>query len=311
MTNFWIKLRRPFYALAPMEDVTDTVFRQIICSIGRPDVMFTEFANVEAILHGDLQRLKFTDSERPLVTQIWGTDPQKFYQAAVIVKKLGFDGIDINLGCPVKDVVKQGACSAMIGDRDRVREIISATREAGLPVSVKTRIGTKKIVTNEWIGFLPTQNLAAITVHGRTVAEKSAVPVHWEEIGKAVSLRNQSESKTLIIGNGDVDSIENGKLKMENYGVDGVMIGRGVLSNPAVFADRELSRNQRFQLLFQHINLWDQTWGTRKNFTVIKKFIKAYVNGFIGASLIRQELIATHNLLELKTKLRSMVSYKI
>ena len=235
MTSFWEKLPRPFWALAPMEDVTDTVFRRMVMSVGKPDVCFTEFTNVDAIVYAArstqirarmprslpgvsarefvdtpaLQRLFFSESERPIVAQIWGMDPQKFYIAAKVIKKLGFDGIDINFGCPVREVVKIGACSAMIGEKSQVVEIIAATKEADLPMSVKTRIGFKKIVTEEWIGFLLGQGLAAITIHGRTAAEKSGVPAHWEEIGKAVRLRNEllarADSALSIFGaKGDV-----------------------------------------------------------------------------------------------------------
>ncbi len=297
MANFWKELKPPFFILAPMEDVTDTVFRQIVASVGKPDVFITEFVNVDAVIHGANQRLRFIEIERPIVAQIWGSDPEKFYKAAKIVKQLKFDGIDINLGCPVKKVMKTGTCAALIGQNKQVGEIIAAVSEVGLPVSTKTRIGIKKPVTEEWIGFLLTQNLAAITIHGRTAAEKSEVPAHWNEIGKAVSLRNQSKSKTLIIGNGDVTSLLDARRYALTYGVDGVMIGRGIFQNPAIFNSQTtiLNPQQKLELFLKHSKLFKSTWGNTKNFAILKKFAKTYVNGYVGAAETREKLVATKN----------------
>lgn len=289
-----------------MEDVTDSVFRRVIIEIGqtclpagRPDVSFTEFTNVDAIISGSdapLQRLFYTGSERPIVAQIWGVEPEKFYRAAKIIAGLGFDGVDINFGCPVKEVIKIGACSAMIGKSAQVAEIIAATKEGvgKLPVSVKTRIGFKGIVTEEWIGFLLEQNLvAAIIIHGRTAAEMSNVPAHWGEIRKAVCLRNQSKSKTLIVGNGDIKSLDQAREMVGKYGVDGVMIGRGVLENINVFSTRDevLSAKERLNLLRMHLELWEETWGEQKNFASFKKYIKVYVRDFEGAGETRARLM--------------------
>lgn len=290
-----------------MEDITDTVFRQIITSVGKPDVMFTEFSHIEAILHGEVQRLKFAQVERPIVAQIWGLEPDRFAQAAKIIADLGFDGIDINLGCPVRDVVKQGACSALIGKNSQVAEIISAVSGFGLPVSIKTRIGIKKIITEEWISFLLTQNLAAITIHGRTAAEMSKVPTHWDEIGKAVKLRNDLKFQTLIIGNGDVENLTQAREHVTTYGVDGVMIGRGVLHNPAVFGEKELDKRERSELLKEHIGLFTATWGDSKHFVLLKKYIKAYINGFDGVAAIRDELMPIQDLAGLKSKLSELI----
>ncbi len=306
--NFWQQLPRPFWCLAPMEDVTDTVFRQIISGVGKPDVLFTEFIHVEAILHGARDRLKFTASERPLAAQIWGTDPERFLAAAQVIDQLHFDGIDINLGCPVRDVVNQGACSALIGRNSQVAEIIQAVkRGTSLPVSVKTRIGQKQIITEEWVGFLLTQDLAAITIHGRTATEMSQAPTHWDEIGKAVDIKNRLQSQTLIIGNGDVQNLDQAREYMATYGVDGVMLGRAAITNPAVFAQVELSKSQRLQLLADHIDLFANTWGNAKHFAILKKFVKGYVNGFTNAAAMREELMATYDLAGLKSKLKELM----
>jgi nifR3 family TIM-barrel protein len=304
--NFWTHLPKPFFALAPMEDVTDTVFRQIVISLGKPDVCFTEFANIEAILHGQVQRLQFTHAERPLVAQIWGTDPQKFFAVSKMIAELGFDGIDINMGCPVKKIVKNG-CSALIGKNTQVSEIIDAVRRGGnLPVSVKTRLGIKNIITEDWIGFLLTQGLAALTLHGRTVAELSKVPAHWDEIAKAVKLRNQSNSQTLIIGNGDIKDLEEARAKVSDYGVDGVMIGRGIFDNPALFNPSiHLSSQHKLELFKKHIELFEKTWGNKKNFAILKKFMKTYISGWEGATHVRETIAKAGNYIDLKEVLNS------
>src|SRR5579872_5862932 len=227
MTSLWHRLPKPIFSLAPMEDVTDTVFRQIICTTGKPDVFFTEFTNVDGVAsvgHDVVaRRLQYTEIEHPIIAQIWGMVPENYYKVAKELVERGFDGIDINMGCPQHDVTLHGACSALIKNHALAKEIIQATKEGvrdashppdvkrphpnpllkgegikkeeNIPVSVKTRIGFKNIQTEEWIGFLLEQDLAVITVHGRTAAEMSKVPCHWDEIGKAVRLRDEWEKK--------------------------------------------------------------------------------------------------------------------
>ena len=292
-------------ALAPMEDVTDTVFRQIVASVAKPDLMFTEFANVDAVLHGDIQRLRFTPIEYPIVAQIWGSDPAKFAAAAKIVAQMGFDGVDINLGCPIIKIIKTGGCAALIGQNKLVSEIIAATVEAGLPVSVKTRLGIKKIITAEWFGFLLTQKLSAITIHARTASEKSDVPAHWDEIAKAVVMKGMS--KTLVIGNGDVKTYGQAQEYMQKYGVDGVMIGRGIFDNIGIFGNITLTTQEKVELFLKHVELFEKTWGKTKNFAILKKFSKTYINGFDGASKIREQVSAARDYAGLKSKLRELI----
>ncbi len=326
--SFWKDLttkKRPFLALAPMEDVTDVVFRQVIEEIATPDVFFTEFTNVEAILHNApsdpplnlrggrkgellnnpaLYRLLLSKTKIPTVAQIWGIDPESFYQASQIVAQMGFDGIDINMGCPDKDVVKGGCGIALIRDKDKVKEIIQATKEGGgLPLSVKTRIGWEKIVTEDWCGFLLEQKLDALTVHGRTGKEKSDGEAHWDEIAKAVSLRDQSKSKTIIIGNGDVINSQDAIHKSQEFGVDGAMIGRGVFSNPWCFSNHISTQEEKINLLKRHLELWQETWGNTKNFSVLKKYFKIYVRDFEGASELRARLMNTVSLSEINNTL--------
>jgi nifR3 family TIM-barrel protein len=299
--NFWKTLKKPILIQAPMEDVTDTVFRQIIARCGKPDVFFTEFTNVEGLCSRGRdkvgKRLIFTKSERPIVAQIWGRTPEKFFEAAKLIKQLGFDGIDINMGCPQKNVIKKGACGALINNPNLAKQIIQAVRKGAgkLPISVKTRIGVKNTQTEEWISFLLKMDLDAIIIHGRTVVEMSDFPTHWDEVGKAVKLRNLKKSKTLIIGNGDVKSLKDAMEKYQKYQVDGVMIGRGIFDNPWIFNKdidpTKISHEEKIKLLIEHLTLFDKTWGKTKNFSMMKKYYKIYISGRADAKEIRMRLM--------------------
>ena len=300
-----------------MEDVTDTVFRRIIKSCAPPDIMFTEFTSVDGLDSKGAnivgQRLTFTENEKPLIAQIWGTTTESYYKAAQDMVKREFDGIDINMGCPVPKVIKQGCCSALINDHPKAQEIIAATKEGAgeLPVSVKTRIGFSSIVTEDWIGFLLEQKIAAIAVHGRTTKELSAVPNHWDEIAKARILRDKISPSTIIIGNGDIKSREEGLEKIKEHGLDGVMIGRGVLENPWIFeknSEFEIwNSKNRLALFKSHISLFDETWGDKKNFAILKKFIKMYISGFDGAAEMRNRLFECKSIEELSEHVKQLV----
>ncbi|HBC72545.1 MAG: tRNA-dihydrouridine synthase [Candidatus Amesbacteria bacterium GW2011_GWB1_47_19] len=310
--SFWQQLNRPFTVLAPMDGITDSIFRQMVCEAGKPDVCFTEFVNTDGILSekagiGIQQRLEFSAGERPIVAQLWGTEPEKFYRAAKKAADLGFDGIDINLGCPQRKVVKTGACAALISSssspslREQVKEIIIAVREGGkLPVSIKTRIGSDIIITEDWIGFLLAQKPDAVTIHARTIREKSAVPAHWDEIGKAVRLKNKMRSSTVIIGNGDVKSLAEAKEKAHKYRTEGVMAGRAVLDNPWFFNPEAKvhTREERLELWKKHLDLWEKTRGQDRNFAEMKKFVKVYIRGFDGAAEIRRKLMKADSVSE-------------
>lgn len=318
MKNFWKDLKKPILIQAPMEDVTDTVFRQIIAKCGAPDVFFTEFTNVEGMCSRGKdkvgKRLIFTDIERPIVAQLWGTTPSKFLETAKLIKEMGFNGIDINMGCPQKAVIKKGACGGLINNPSLAKEIILAVREGagGLPVSVKTRIGVKNIQTEKWMGFLLKLNLDAITVHGRTVAEMSDVPCHWDEIGKAVKLKNEMKVKTLIIGNGDIKSRDEAMEKTKKYGLDGIMIGRGIFNNLWIFnknSDKtpsEIPFEEKLKLLIEHVKLFDKTWGKTKNFSIMKKFYKIYTHNKPDAVSIRTELMKLKTASETLNFLKSL-----
>src|SRR5229473_6713189 len=227
MKNFWNELNKPIFILAPMEDVTDTVLRQVIARCGKPAVFFTEFTNVEGMFSkGERlvnQRLRYTQEERPLVAQIWGTRPENFFKAANKLIDMGFDGIDLNMGCPASGVMQKGACSGLINNRPLAKEIIEATKEgaAGLiPVSIKTRLGFRAI-DFDWIAFVLEQEPAVLTVHLRTVSEMSKVPAHWDKLKTVVEMRDTLSPETLIVGNGDIKSLSDAKQKVAETGADG------------------------------------------------------------------------------------------
>ncbi len=215
--GFWKTLSKPIFALAPLAGVTDAAFRRVIAKYGKPDVMFTEFTSADGLCsigqRALLTDLLYCEAERPIVAQLFGSNPEHMYQACILARELGFDGIDINMGCPDKGIERQGAGAAHIKNPKRAQEVIAAAmRGAGeLPVSVKTRIGYSKNILDEWLPYLLEMDLAAITVHGRTRKEMSAVPAHWDAIGRAVELRNKYDAgpdHTLILGNGDVQTLD-------------------------------------------------------------------------------------------------------
>lgn len=303
--SIYQQLPQPFFALAPMDDVTDTVFRRIIAQAGKPDLFYTEFVNADGFCskgrdHVGL-RLYFTPTETPLVAQIWGLNPDNFYTITREIKKLGFAGVDINMGCPQKKVVKRGACAAMINNQELATKVITAVKKAAgrdLPVSVKTRLGYKEIVTEEWIGFLLSFELDALTIHLRTAAQMSKVPAQYEELIKIMALRDKISPKTKIIANGDILTREQGENIVKKYGVDGIMIGRGIFHNPYLFAEpaKNGSREELLGLLLDHINLHEQTWNKKvKTYQPLKRFFKIYVNGFDGAAGLREKLMLTKN----------------
>lgn len=303
-SNFWERLKKPFFILAPMADVTDMAFRQIVVSCGKPDVMYTEFMSCDGICSEQgrpklLPHLNFRDNERPIVAQFFGSKPENFYKCAQLANELGFDGIDINMGCPAGKVVRQDSGAGLMRNPELAQEIIQETkRGAGkLPVSVKTRIGYNKIVTEEWISKLIEVEPAAIIVHGRTMKEMSKVPARWDEIGKAAKLCR--ESGIPVIGNGDVAIYQDGIEKAKQYGLDGIMIGRGIFTNPWFFdplIDPELkSPKERITLMLRHIELFIELWGNNKNFDTMKKFFKVYISGWPGAKDLRSELMLTKN----------------
>ena len=303
MNNFWNDLPKPFTALAPMEGVTDIVFRQMMIRIGRPDVFFTEFTSTSGLMSKGFDKvsksLKFKKNELPIVAQIWGLNPKDFYDTAKLCKKMGFSGIDLNMGCPIYTVIRKGACSALINNRKLAKEIISATKEGagGLPVSVKTRVGFDKEQIDDWIAFLLEQDLPALIIHLRTVAELSKVDAHWELMPKIIKLKNEIALNTLIVGNGDIKTKQEISEKYNKSGLDGFMIGRGVFYDPWIFNksfDYKMETAvMRLNLYLEHIKLFEKIWKDGKNPESLKKFSKMYINNFNGATEFRNEINLT------------------
>lgn len=303
MANILEQLPRPFFVLAPMDDVTDTVFRRIVAGTAKPDLFFTEFVNVDGLQspgrpHLMKKILVKDESEHPVVAQIWGKDPEKYYKTAQELVEMGFDAIDINMGCPAKPVIKNGCCSALIENRPLAHEIIQATQEGAagrVPVSVKTRLGFRKVDLT-WHEFLLGHDLAMLTVHGRTQREMSAVPAHWDLIGEVRELRDKLAPQTILVGNGDVANKQQGLELAERYKLDGIMIGRGIFHDPYAFAEESpwlnFTREQRIDLFTKHVELFQQTWqaGDRAIVT-LNKFCKIYINHFDGAKELREQLM--------------------
>ncbi len=309
--NFWKELKKPFSVLAPMEDVTDIVFRTLIAECGRPDVFFTEFTSAEGMFSRGremvIKRLKRCENESPIVAQVWGKRPQNYLKAAREIYEMGFDGVDINMGCPVKKIVKGGACSALIDNPTLASEIINATIEGAngkIPVSVKTRLGFSYKKTEEWAEFLFSHNFQALTMHGRVAKDLSKYPANWDEIKKVVEIKNSLNKNIVIIGNGDVERYEEIQEKHEKYGVDGVMIGRGVFKDPFVFnPDKsfdDLTVSEKLKLLLRHVELFNEQWADKKSFLILRRFFKIYINGFENASDLREKVMNSQSIEHVK-----------
>ena len=300
--NFWQELPRPFFVLAPMEDVTDVVFRHVVSEAGRPDVFFTEFTNSVSYCHPEGRnsvrgRLTFTEDEQPMVAHIWGDEPKYFREMSIGMAKEGFSGIDINMGCPVPNVAGNGRGSGLIKRPEVAAELIEAAKAGGLPVSVKTRLGYLKVDEwKEWLTHLLKQDIANLSIHLRTKKEMSKVDAHWELIPEIVALRNEIAPHTLITINGDIPDRKTGLELAEKYGVDGVMIGRGIFHNPYAFEKepREHSSKELLELFRIHLDLFDKyTVDEPRAFKPLRRFFKIYVKGIRGASDLRAQLMET------------------
>ncbi len=312
--NIYNTLKKPILSLAPMEDVTDTVFRQMVGAIQKPDIFYTEFVNVEGLnsMGRDkvMHRLKYNLSEKPIIAQLWGINPDNYYYAARFVKNLGFDGIDINMGCSVRKIISNFNGSGMIkADREYVKEIIESTKEGGgdLPVSVKTRLGWDDY-DMEWIKFLLEQDLDALTIHCRTAIGFRSKQIKWSRIVPCVDLRNEMGKKTLIFGNGGIQSLKQAKQYALKYKTDGVMIGRAAIANPWIFSGNEsIPILDAYQMFKRHILLFKETWGDTKDFNILKKFVKSYIYGFTGSNEIRRDFMDSQSIDELLSKVEQLL----
>jgi len=304
MNGFLNDLPKPFFVLAPMDDVTDTVLRQIIADCSAPDIFFTEFVNVDGLQSKGrkrlLHKLAYTAKETPLIAQIWGKTPKHFETTASELVDMGFAGVDINMGCPDKSITKNGCCSALINNRELALDIINAVKQGvrgRVPVSVKTRTGWQD-VDFSWPELLLRQQLDMLTIHGRTKAEMSKVPARWHDIGAIRKLRDDIAPKTLIIGNGDVQSREQGEELARKYQLDGIMIGRGIFSDPYIFSQNSpwatLSQAQKLHMYIRHIELFIATYPPdlkARNWESLKRMAKVYVHGIDGASAFRSKFM--------------------
>jgi tRNA-dihydrouridine synthase B len=366
--SFWNNLPRPIIGLAPMDGVTDAAFRAITARHGGPDISFTEFTPVDRIVRGhdpELSDLRYSEIERPVIAQVFGTEPDSFYRIAHLICELGFDGIDINMGCPSKTIAGAGAGAGLIRTPERAREILGRTRQgirdwaAGqtieqiglpasvvddvrraknrwfghdveammetprqpIPVSVKTRLGYGQVVIEDWIPSLLSESPAAITLHGRTLAQRYRGEADWEAIARAVEIVRGSG--TLILGNGDIRSAATAVRRIRETGVHGVLIGRAALGNPWIFrttdsiraaaqsgetppADLSISIPEKLAVAFEHAELFDQYRG-KLSFRNVRKFLAAYCSGFPNASELRQRLVRVENLREVESILQPVV----
>ncbi|MCI2791647.1 MULTISPECIES: tRNA-dihydrouridine synthase [Staphylococcus] len=302
--NFWSELPRPFFILAPMEDVTDIVFRHVVSEAARPDVYFTEFTNTESFCHPEgihsvRGRLTFSEDEQPMVAHIWGDKPEQFREMSIGLAEMGFKGVDLNMGCPVANVASKGKGSGLILRPEVAAEIIQAAKAGGIPVSVKTRLGYYKIEEwKEWLRHVFKQGIANLSIHLRTRKEMSKVDAHWELIEAIKSLRDEIAPGTLLTINGDIPDRQTGLELAEKYGVDGVMIGRGIFHNPFAFEKepREHSTKELLDLLRLHLTLFDKySANTGRPFKSLRRFFKIYVRGIRGASGLRHELMSTNS----------------
>ncbi len=338
--SFWQKLKKrstergtPIVVLAPMADVTDAAFRRIIAKysnmangadsgaadgadapashVGGPDVLWTEFVSADGLCSPGrkvLQRdLAYTEGERPIVAQLFTSHPEKMREAAALCEKLGFDGIDINMGCPDKSIEKQGAGAAMMRDPAAAVAVIRAAKAGApsLPISVKTRIGYNTNELETWLPTLLAEDVAVITVHARTRKEMSDVPARWEHVKRAVELRDASGKDTLIFGNGDVKNLVEASARARETGADGVMIGRGIFGNPWLFNFKyknsgnpegiEVTIPGRLRVMVEHTKLFMELLGDIKSFAIMKKHYKAYVHGWDGSKELRLRLMETNS----------------
>lgn len=352
--SFWHDLAQPIIGLSPMDGVTDPAFRFIVASHGKPDVSFTEFINVDEICHSSdaaWGQLCYAEIERPIVAQIYGADPDKFYQVAQVICELGFDGLDINMGCPSKNVSARGCGAALIRNPSLAKAIIRAvqsgvqdwasghrldsiglrpkvahkaqalvSQRAGentnprrpIPVSVKTRIGYDSVVIEEWVSVLAEERPEVISIHGRTLAQMYRGLADWDAIGRAAKLLR--ETSTLVLGNGDVETMDDLVQKVRDTHVHGVLIGRGALGNPWMFRSKEWAKAQangekwddkeeeqfpggrgtvpleeRFRVALEHARYFETVGGSSR-FSAMRKHLGWYCTGFYKAAEVRSQM---------------------
>jgi nifR3 family TIM-barrel protein len=322
--SFWKDLKKPLYVLAPMADVTDAAYRKLIAETARPDVTWTEFVSADGLYHtrelkkipdaeNPLMRdLQYSEIERPIVAQLFSSKPEMMEYAAALCAELGFDGVDINMGCPDKSIEKQGCGSAMIRTPEVAKQIVEAARrgvakaaagngagmrEKPIPVSVKTRIGYTKESIDEWIPQILESKPDVLTVHLRTRKEMSKVAAHWDLLPRIVEIRNRVSPDTLIFGNGDVKDLKDAERKVSESRADGIMLGRAIFGNPWLFSERapeSIGMDERLSALVTLAHYFEQI-RPAKSFHIFRKHIKAFITGFENAAELRAQLMECEN----------------
>ena len=319
MKSFWDGLPKPFFVMAPMADVTDVAFRALVAKRGKPDIFWTEFVSADGLhalaaarANPLLRDLQFAEDQRPIVAQIFSSSPEMIAYATKLVAQLGFDGVDINMGCPDRSIEKQGAGAALVKNPALAVTLIRAAQEASnLPVSVKTRIGYNKESLDDWLTALLEASPVAITLHLRTRKELSLVRADWEQMKKAVEIRNRMNPKVLLIGNGDIRDRKDGEQKAEEFGADGIMIGRGMFGNPWIFTSRQpetISLQEKLDALIELAHGFEKL-SPPKSFAILKKHIKAFVTGFVGAAELRAKLMSAENAADLESIIKTRLKY--
>jgi nifR3 family TIM-barrel protein len=344
MKNFWAELPKPFFALAPLADVTDAAFRRLIAKYSKPGVPFvtyTEFVSADGLCLAPkegrdklMRDLLYSEAERPIVAQFFTSTPEHMEKVAMLAQEMGFDGVDINMGCPAAPVEKQGAGAKLILKSELAVELIAAAKRGApnLPVSVKTRLGYNKDVLEEWLPALLRAEPAAITIHARTRKEMSATPARWERVKRAVEIRNEMGSKTLIIGNGDLKDLADAEQKIKESGADGAMLGRAIFGKPWLFTEKKSAQakdpfsgeinttptpakrsfaEHRLRVAVEHTKLFEELLGDIKNFAIMKKHFKAYAEGFPGAKELRMQLMETNSANEVEGIVESFLKNRV
>lgn len=312
--SFWHQLPKPLLVAAPLANVTDAPFRKHLLRYSRPSVIWTEFVSADGLCHPKgrealLSDLAYEEGERPIVAQLFTGSPEKMRGAAKLVAELGFDGVDINMGCPVKIITNQGAGSDCIKDPANAQALIRAAKEGvkeagkNIPVSVKTRLGYNEDELETWLPALLQEEPAVITLHARTKKDMSKVSARWDRIKRAVEIRDALRSETLIIGNGDVKDVADAKEKILASGADGTMFGRALLGNPWIFDELKtaITVEEKLDAALSHTELFLEFWGEKRSFELMKKFYRAYINNFPLAKELRAEMMEKKTFAEIKS----------
>lgn len=340
--GFWETIKKPIIAVSPMDGVTDAPFRYIVAKHGPSAVSFTEFTNVEGLARGAVSMLKafrYSEVERPVVAQIYGVEEESYYKVALMLCHLGFDGIDINMGCPANKVARRNSGAGLIRIPKHAQKLVLTTKQAvkdwsegitlekagirpkiinhlkaikpeegpriQIPVSVKTRTGVDKIVTEEWISTLLETEPANLSLHGRTLKQMYTGHANWEEIGKAAALCRPTE--TSFLGNGDVMNLDDAYRKIKEYDTDGVLVGRGTLGNPWFFKAHTPTTKERIKVAVEHCKAFEELMPDLAFFNM-RKHLGWYCKGFDGARELRSKLMQTNSSEEVEAVFKDFMS---